>query len=60
MAVLARRFLRSETIINPEEDGSLIGVQIRREVETNIYTLKDGPIFSCVRLKPMVMLDRLG
>jgi chlorite dismutase len=25
-----------------------------------MYTLKDTPIFSCVRLQPGEMLDRLG
>jgi chlorite dismutase len=35
-------------------------VQQLRETEISIYTLKDYPIFSCVRLKPMEMLDRLG
>jgi chlorite dismutase len=35
-------------------------VQQLRETEASLYTLKDYPIFSCVRLKPMEMLDRLG
>jgi chlorite dismutase len=35
-------------------------VQQLRETEISVYTLKDYPIFSCVRLKPMEMLDRLG
>ena len=35
-------------------------VQQLRETEISLYTLKDFPIFSCVRLKPMEMLDRLG
>jgi chlorite dismutase len=35
-------------------------VQQLRETEISIYTLKDYPIFSCVRLKPEEMLDRLG
>ncbi len=35
-------------------------VQQLRETEISIYTLKDFPIFSCVRLTPMEMLDRLG
>ena len=35
-------------------------VQQLRETESSLYTLKDYPIFSCVRLKPMEMLDRLG
>src|SRR6185437_11700498 len=35
-------------------------VQQLRETEISMYTLKDYPIFSCVRLKPHEMLDRLG
>ena len=35
-------------------------VQQLRETEISLYTLKDTPIFSCVRLKPEEMLDRLG
>ncbi len=35
-------------------------VQQLRETEISMYTLKDFPIFSCVRLKPNEMLDRLG
>jgi chlorite dismutase len=35
-------------------------VQQLRETEISIYTLKDFPIFSCVRLSPAEMLDRLG
>ncbi len=35
-------------------------VQQLRETEISLYTLKDFPIFSCVRLQPMDMLDRLG
>jgi chlorite dismutase len=35
-------------------------VQQLRETEISIYTLKDWPIFSCVRVPPMEMLDRLG
>jgi chlorite dismutase len=35
-------------------------VQQLRETEISMYTLKDFPIFSCVRLKPHEMLDRLG
>jgi len=35
-------------------------VQQLRETEISMYTLKDFPIFSCVRVKPMEMLDRLG
>jgi chlorite dismutase len=35
-------------------------VQQLRETEISVYTLKDYPIFSCVRLKPQEMLDRLG
>ncbi len=35
-------------------------VQQLRETEISVYTLKDFPIFSCVRLTPEAMLDRLG
>jgi chlorite dismutase len=35
-------------------------VQQLRETEVSLYTLKDFPLFSCVRMKPMEMLDRLG
>jgi len=35
-------------------------VQQLRETEISLYTLKDTPIFSCVRLTPQEMLDRLG
>ena len=35
-------------------------VQELRETEISLYTLKDYPIFSCVRLKTQEMLDRLG
>ncbi|MGA2437057.1 MAG: chlorite dismutase family protein [Acidobacteriaceae bacterium] len=35
-------------------------VQQLRETEISLYTLKDWPIFSCVRLTPAEMLDRLG
>ncbi len=35
-------------------------VQQLRETEISMYTLKDFPIFSCVRLTPAEMLDRLG
>jgi len=35
-------------------------VQQLRETEISLYTLKDFPIFSCVRLTPTEMLDRLG
>jgi chlorite dismutase len=35
-------------------------VQQLRETEISLYTLKDYPIFSCVRLQPPEMLDRLG
>ncbi len=35
-------------------------VQQLRETEISVYTLKDYPIFSCVRLKTQEMLDRLG
>ena len=35
-------------------------VQQLRETEISMYTLKDFPIFSCVRVPPQEMLDRLG
>lgn len=35
-------------------------VQQLRETEISVYTLKDYPIFSCVRLRPREMLDQLG
>jgi chlorite dismutase len=35
-------------------------VQQLRETEISLYTLKDFPIFSCVRMQPLEMLDRLG
>ena len=35
-------------------------VQQLRETEISMYTLKDYPIFSCVRLQPREMLNRLG
>jgi chlorite dismutase len=35
-------------------------VQQLRETEISLYTLKDTPIFSCVRVSAMEMLDRLG
>ena len=35
-------------------------VQQLRETEISVYTLKDTPIFSCVRMQPLEMLDRLG
>ena len=35
-------------------------VQQLRETEISMYTLKDFPIFSCVRVTPGEMLDRLG
>ena len=35
-------------------------VQQLRETEISLYTLADTPIFSCVRLQPLEMLDRLG
>lgn len=35
-------------------------VQQLRETEISVYTLKDYPIFSCVRLRPHEMLERLG
>jgi chlorite dismutase len=35
-------------------------VQQLRETEISMYTLKDFPIFSCVRVPPEEMLNRLG
>ena len=35
-------------------------VQQLRETEISLYTLKDYPIFSCIRLRPHEMLERLG
>ena len=35
-------------------------VQQLRETEISLYTLDDTPIFSCVRMQPLEMLDRLG
>ena len=35
-------------------------VQQLRETEISLYTLKDTPIFSCVRLSAAEMLERLG
>lgn len=35
-------------------------VQQLRETEISLYTLEDTPIFSCVRLPPEEMLNRLG
>ncbi|HEX4022634.1 MAG TPA: chlorite dismutase family protein [Acidobacteriaceae bacterium] len=35
-------------------------VQQLRETEISAYTLKDFPIFTCVRMTPQEMLDRLG
>lgn len=35
-------------------------VQQLRETEISVYTLKDTPIFSCVRMSTMEMLERLG
>ncbi len=35
-------------------------VQQLRETEISMYTLQDTPIFSCVRVPAMEMLDRLG
>ncbi|MGC9291401.1 MAG: chlorite dismutase family protein [Acidobacteriaceae bacterium] len=35
-------------------------VQQLRETEISAYTLKDYPIFTCVRMSPQEMLDRLG
>jgi chlorite dismutase len=35
-------------------------VQQLRETEASMYTLKDYPIFSCVRVTPIDMLNRIG
>ncbi len=35
-------------------------VQQLRETEASAYTLKDTPIFTCIRMTPEEMLDRLG
>lgn len=35
-------------------------VQQLRETEISMYTLKDTPIFTCIRMTPEEMLDRLG
>ena len=35
-------------------------VQQLRETEISLYTLQDTPIFSCVRVSPEEMLNRLG
>ncbi len=35
-------------------------VQRLRETEASAYTLKDTPIFTCIRMTPEDMLDRLG
>jgi len=35
-------------------------VQQLRETEISAYTLKDYPIFTCVRMSPAEMLDRVG
>jgi chlorite dismutase len=35
-------------------------VQQLRETEISMYTLRDTPVFSCVRLTPAEMLDRIG
>jgi len=35
-------------------------VQQLRETEASMYTLKDFPIFSCVRMKPVEMLNAIG
>ena len=35
-------------------------VQQLRETEISLYTLQDTPIFSCVRVPPAEMLERLG
>jgi chlorite dismutase len=35
-------------------------VQQLRETEISVYTLKDTPIFTCIRMTPEEMVDRLG
>ncbi len=35
-------------------------VQQLREAEISAYTLKDTPIYTCIRMTPEAMLDRLG
>ena len=35
-------------------------VQQLRETEISVYTLKDTPIFTCIRMSAEEMLDRLG
>jgi chlorite dismutase len=35
-------------------------VQQLREIEISAYTLKDTPIFTCIRMTPEEMLDRIG
>ena len=35
-------------------------VQQLREIEISTYTLRDTPIFTCIRMTPEEMLDRLG
>jgi chlorite dismutase len=35
-------------------------VQQLRETEISMYTLKDTPIYTCIRMTPEAMLDRLG
>jgi chlorite dismutase len=35
-------------------------VQRLRETESSAYTLKDTPMFTCIRMTPAEMLDRLG
>jgi chlorite dismutase len=35
-------------------------VQQLRETEISVYTLKDTPIYTCIRMTPEAMLDRLG
>lgn len=35
-------------------------VQQLREIEISKYTLKDTPIFTCIRMSPEEMLDRVG
>lgn len=41
-------------------DDFLDLVQQLREIEISKYTLKDTPIFTCIRMTPEEMLDRIG
>ena len=52
--------LKSETDFSAKAQDFVDLVQQLRETEISMYTLKDFPIFSCVRVTPADMLDRLG